>query len=149
MDAVKRFIELKIQSKIGINATVVLGLIVALLGSVVTFVFALVSAFLWLADRYSPLTAALIIFGLFLVVAVGGGVLALMAHRNAAASAEKALARQSALSFVQPSNLKTAFQVANGIGWRRLVPIVGVGFLAAGLARELSLRHRMNQDGEY
>lgn len=143
MGAVKRFLELKIQSKIGINATVAIGLIVALLGSVVTFVFALVVAFIWLAGRYSPLTAALVIFGLFLVVAVGGAVVALIAHRNAAASAEKELARQSALSFFQPAHLKTAFQVANRIGWRRLVPIVGLGFLAAGLARELSPRHRM------
>jgi hypothetical protein len=58
------------------------------------------------------------------------------------------LARHSALSFVQPNHLKTALQVANGIGWRRLVPIVGVGFLAAGLVRELSLRHRLDRDAE-
>jgi hypothetical protein len=144
MVAVKRFIELKIQSKIGINATVVIGLIVALFGTVVTFVFALVTAFIWLAGHYSPLTAALILFGLFLAVATGGAILALLAHRNAAASAQKALARQSALTLVQPTHLKTALQVANGIGWRRLIPIVGVGFLAAGFAREFSLRHRLH-----
>ena len=149
MGAIKKFIELKIRSKIGVNATVVIGLIFALLATLVAFVFALVSAFIWLADLYSPLTAALIVFGLFLAIAVVGAFVALSAHRAAAASAEKALARQSALSFVQPTHLKTALQVANGIGWRRIVPIVGVGFLAAGLARELTLRHRMNRDAAY
>ena len=145
MGALKQFIELKIQSKIGINATVVVGLIVAVLATGITFTFALVIAFIWLADRYSPLTAALIVFALFLVIAVVGVVVALTAHRNAAATAEKALARHTVISFVQPTHLKTALQVVNGIGWRRLVPIVGVGLLAAGLMRELSLRHQ-NRD---
>jgi hypothetical protein len=54
MGAVKQFIELKIQSKIGVNATVIIGLIVALLAAVVTFVFALVILFIWIAGRYSP-----------------------------------------------------------------------------------------------
>ena len=103
-------------------------------------------AFISLADRYSPMTAALIVFGLFLAIAVIGAIVAISAHRAAAASAEKALARQSTLSLVQPTHLKTALQVANGIGWRRVVPIVGVGFLAAGLARELSLRRGINRD---
>jgi hypothetical protein len=149
MDALKQFIELKIQSKIGVNAAVVVGLIVAALATVITFTFALVTAFIWLAERYSPLTAALIVFALFLVIAVVGVVVALTAHRSAAATAEKALAAHTPISFVQPTHLKTALQVANRIGWRRLVPIVGVGFLAAGLVRELSLRHRMARDAEY
>ena len=149
MGALKKFIELKIQSKIGINATVIIGLLVALLATVVAFVFALVTAFIWLADRYSPLTAALIVFGLFVAIAVIGAIVAISAHRAAVASAEKALARQSTLSLVQPTHLKTALQFANGIGWRRVVPIVGVGFLAAGFARELSLRRRINRDAAY
>lgn len=107
------------------------------------------TAFIWLADRYSPLTAALIVFGLFLAIAVIGAIVAISAHRAAAASAEKALARQRVLSLVQPTHLKTALQVANGIGWQQLVPIVGVGFLAAGLTRELSLRRRINRDAVY
>jgi hypothetical protein len=90
MGAIKKFIELKIQSKIGINATVIIGLLVALLATVVEFVFALVTAFIWLADRYSPLTAALIVFGVFLAIAVLGAIVAISTHRAAAASAEKA-----------------------------------------------------------
>jgi hypothetical protein len=128
MAAIKKFIELKIQSKIGVNATVIIGLIVELLATLVAFVFALVTAFIWLADRYSPLTAALIVFGLFVAMAVAGAFVALSAHRAAAASAEKELAQHSALSFVQPTHLKTALQVANGIGWRRLVQSWGWNF---------------------
>jgi hypothetical protein len=149
MHAVKRYIELKIQSKIGVNATVLIGVVVTLLAAVVTFVFALVIVFIWLAGRYSLFSAALIMFGLFLAVAVAGAVVAFIAQRKAAISAEKALSRQSALSFVQPTPLKAAFQMANGIGWRRLVPIVGMGFLVAGVMRELSLRHQMTKDAEY
>jgi hypothetical protein len=149
MGAIKKFIELKIQSKIGVNATVIIGLLVALLATVVAFVFALVTAFIWLADRYSSLTAGLIVFGLFTALAVIGAVVAISAHRAAAASAEKALAKQSTLALVQPTHLKTALQVASGIGWRRVVPVVGVGFLAAGLVRELSMRRRINRDAAY
>src|SRR5712672_2647106 len=65
MHAVKRYIELKIQSKIGVNATVLIGVVVTLLAAVVTFVFALVIVFIWLAGRYSLFSAALIMFGLF------------------------------------------------------------------------------------
>jgi hypothetical protein len=110
---------------------------------------ALVTAFIWLADRYSPLTAGLIVFGPFAALAVIGVVVAISAHRAAAASAEKALAKQSTLALVQPTHLKTALQVASGIGWRRVVPVVGVGFLAAGLVRELSMRRRINRDAAY
>src|SRR3977135_3779230 len=117
MHAVKRYIELKIQSKIGVNATVLIGVVVTLLAAVVTFVFALVIVFIWLAGRYSLFLAALSIFGLFLAsaVSVAGAVVAFIAQRKAAISAEKALSRQSALSFVQPTPLKAAFQMANGI----------------------------------
>ena len=149
MGAIRKFIELKIQSKIGVNATVIVGLLVALLATVVAFVFALVTAFIWLADRYSPLTAGLIVFGLFAALAVIGVVVAISAHRAAAATAEKALAGQSTLSLVQPTHLKTALQVASGIGWRRVVPIIGMGFLAAGLVRELSMRRRITRDAAY
>jgi hypothetical protein len=82
--------------------------------------------FIWLADRYSPLTAAVIVFGLFLMLAVVGAVAALVAHRNAAASAEKALTRQGALSLSSrliskpPSNLPTGLDGGNSFqswGW--------------------------------
>jgi hypothetical protein len=52
------------------------------------------------------------------------------------------LAKQGTLSLVQPTHLKTALQLANGIGWRKLVPLIGVGLLTAGLVRELRVRHR-------
>jgi uncharacterized membrane protein YqjE len=74
----QRFVELKLQSKIGINASVLIGLAVAILASVVAFVFALVIAFVWLANRYSPLTAGVIVFGVFVVVAVASAVFALV-----------------------------------------------------------------------
>jgi hypothetical protein len=128
MGAVKQFIELKIQSKTGVNATVVIGLVVALFATVVAFVFAPAIAFIWLAGRYCLLTAALALLGLFLVVAVVAAFVALQTPRSTVATAEKALAGQSALSFIQPTHLKTALPIANGIGWRRLLPIVGVGF---------------------
>jgi hypothetical protein len=143
---VKRYIELKVQSKIGIDAKVVIGLLIAALASIVAFVFALVIAYVWLADRYSPLIAAIFVFGTFVLVAIASATFALSAHRSASSSAEKALARQNALSFVQPAHLKSALQIVNGMGWQKIVPLLGLGLLTAGLMRELSSRHRRVSD---
>ena len=142
MLGIKQYIELKIQSKTGLNSSVIIGLLVTLFASVVAVVFILVIGYIWLSDRYSPLAGALIIFGTFVVVAIGSALFTLAAHRNALSSAGQALAKQGTLSLVQPTHLKTALQIANGIGWRKIIPIVGVGLLTAGLAREWSQRGR-------
>jgi hypothetical protein len=142
MLGIKQYIGLKIQSKMGLDSSVIIGMLVTLFASVVAVVFIIVTGYIWLSYRYSPLAGALIILGTFLLVAIGSALFTLAAHRHASSFAEQALAKQGTLSLVQPTHLKTALQIANGIGWRKIIPIVGVGLLTAGLVREWSQRGR-------
>jgi hypothetical protein len=138
MLGIKQYIGLKIQSKIGLDSSVIIGTLVTLFASVVAVIFIIVTGYIWLSDRYSPLAGALIILGTFVLVAIGSALFTLAAHRHASSFAEQALAKQGTLSLVQPTHLKTALQIAHGI----VIPIVGVGLLTAGLAREWSQRGR-------
>jgi len=136
MPSIKEYLELKIQSKTGINTAVIGGALVTILACSIALVFALVFLFVWLADRFSPMAAALLLTGAALVLAIVSAILTLGAHKRVVTEAEQGLLKNSALSAVQPVYLKTAFQVANAIGWKRLIPLVGVGLIAAGVAKE-------------
>ena len=63
MSGIKDYLELKIQSKTGINAAVIGGALVTVLACSIAIVFALVFLFVWLADRYSPMAASLLLTG--------------------------------------------------------------------------------------
>jgi hypothetical protein len=142
MLGIKQYIGLKIQSKTGLNSSVIIAMFVTLFATMVAVVFIVVTGYIWLSDRYSPLAGALIIFVAFVVVTIGAAVFTLAGHRHASSFAEQALAKQGSLSPVQPTHLKTALQIANGTGWRKIIPIVGAGLLTAGLVRDWSQRGR-------
>src|ERR1700704_4926027 len=136
MPGIRDYLELKIQSKTGINSAVIGGAIVTILACYISMVFALVFLFVWLADRYSPMAAALVLTGAAICLAIVSAVLTLGAHKRVVAVAEQGLLKNSALSVVQPAYLKAAIQVGNAVGWKKLIPIVGVGIIAAGVAKE-------------
>ena len=136
MPGIRDYLELKIQSKTGINSAVIGGAIVTILACSIAMVFALVFLFVWLADRYSPMAAALVLTGAAMCLAIVSAVLTLGAHKRVVAVAEQGLLKNSALSVVQPAYLKTAIQVGNAVGWKKLIPLVGVGLIAAGVAKE-------------
>jgi len=135
MPGIKDYLELKIQSKTGINSAVIGGALVTILACSIAMVFALVFLFVWLADRYSPMAAALLLTGAAIGLAIVSAVLTLSAHKRVVAAAEQGLLKNSALSIVQPAYLKTAI-LGNAVGWKKLIPIVGVGLIAAGVAKE-------------
>ena len=66
----------------------------ALCGAV-TFGLVIFTAFIWLAQRYSPLTAALILTGFFLLVTIIALIACMMAHRSTITQAKQELARAS------------------------------------------------------
>jgi hypothetical protein len=131
------YIELKAKAKTGLNAAVIIWAVVAALGAAATIVFIIFSAFIWLANRYDPLTAALLLTAFFLVVAAIAAVCSLAAHRRVISEAQLALqSRANAAAWLDPKYLATGLQIGRAIGWRRIVPLVAVGVLTAGLARE-------------
>jgi hypothetical protein len=112
-----------------------------------TFVLLIFSAFIWLAERYSPLTAALILTGAFLLITILAAIGAVLAQRRTAQQAAVALAARGGTPWLDPSMLGIMLQVGRNIGMRRIVPLLAAGLLAAGFAREW-LRDRPDEDAE-
>jgi len=131
-----RYLELQAKVKTGLSSGVALWAIIAAVAGVVTFGFILLTAFIWLAERYSPLTAALILTGFFLLVTIIALIACLMARGSTVRRARVQLAARSNTPWLDPRYFSVGLQAARAIGWRRIVPLVAVGVIAAGLARE-------------
>jgi hypothetical protein len=136
MGGLVRYLQLKAQAKTGLSAGVVIFAVLAALCAAMTFAFLVFAAFIWLAQRYSPLTAALVMCGLFLLLTILAGIGSLISRRSTIASAETKLASRASSPFFDPRMLGIGLQIGRAVGWRRLVPLVAVGVIAASLARE-------------
>lgn len=130
------YLELQAKVRTGLSSSVVAWAGVAALCGAVTFGFIVFAAFIWLAERYSPLTAALILCAFFLIVTIIALITCVIAHRRTVERAKLALAVRSNAPWFDPKYLAVGLQVVRAIGWRRIVPLVAVGVLAAGLAKE-------------
>ena len=131
-----RYLRLTAQAKTGVSPVVVVCAVLASIGAITTFVLLVFSAFIWLASHYTPLTAALILSGFFLLLTILMGIGAVMAQRRTAERAEVALAARGGKPWLDPSMLGLALQFGRSIGMRRIVPLVAAGVLAAGFAKE-------------
>src|SRR5262245_27806133 len=132
MEGLVRYATLTAKSKTGLGLDVIAWALAALICAVVTFVFLLVAAFVALADRYSSLTAALILFVVFLLAAILAAVVCLMSQRRNTENAQRALAARgsSMAMWLQPKFLGIGVDVIRSIGLRRLVPLAAAGILA-------------------
>jgi hypothetical protein len=131
-----RHLELIVKSKTGLGSGVFAWGLIAGLGGAVTLGFFIFAAFIALADRYGPLTAALALGGLFLLITIIALICCLSSQRRTVAAAKLALAARSHAPWLDPKLLGAGLQVGRAIGWRRLVPLAAVGVLAAGLTKE-------------
>lgn len=61
----RRYLELQAQAKTGLSSGLFVWALLAVVFGVLTAGFVLLFAFIWLAERYSPLTAAIALAGLF------------------------------------------------------------------------------------
>jgi hypothetical protein len=144
-----RYLTLKAQVSTGLNSQILIWAIVAVIAAVVTFVFLLVAAFLWLADLYDGVIAGLVLGAVFAVVAAIAAVACVMIRRHNMESARLELAaRSSAAPLLDPKLLGMGYQIGQTIGWRKLISLAAVGLLAAGLAREWVGRDRSQADDE-
>lgn len=138
----RRHLELTIKSKTGLSASVLMLGLGALLGAALTLGFFLLAAYIALAERYSPLMAALLLGGLFLLVTIVALLCCLSSQRRTIAGAKLALAAQSHAPWLDAKYLGVGLQIGRAIGWRRLVPLAAVGVLAAGMTKEWLGRNR-------
>src|ERR1700719_2837241 len=125
---------LAVQSRSGITASFIVWLIVAMMAASIAFAFLCVAAYAWLALQIGSVNAGLVMAAIFVVIAVIGLTLCLLARRRARARAPSWL--------LDPKILATAVQVGRSLGWQRVIPLALVGFMVAQWARE----HRARGD---
>src|SRR5260370_38538672 len=66
----RRYLELQAQAKTGLSLGLFVWALLAVVFGVLTAGFVLLIAFIWLAERYSPLTPAIVLAGLFLLATI-------------------------------------------------------------------------------
>jgi len=138
-------LRLRAEARTGLSGAVVVFALIAAVAVVAAFVFFVFAAFIWLAERYSPLTAALIVAGAFVLIAILCALGAVLSQRRTSERAKRALAVRSQSPFFDPATLGIALQIGRSIGLRRIAPLAAAGVLAAALAKEW-FRDRRDDD---
>ncbi|MBX9777401.1 MAG: hypothetical protein K2Y71_23735 [Xanthobacteraceae bacterium] len=129
-------LRLRAEARTGLSGAVVVFALIAAIAMAAAFVFFVFAVFIWLAERYSPLTAALIVAVAFVLVAIICAIGAVMAQRRTSERARRALAVRSQSPWLDPATLGIALQLGRSIGLRRIAPLAAAGVLAAALAKE-------------
>jgi hypothetical protein len=129
---------LAVQTRTGITTPFVVWLIVVALAAATAFVFLCVAAYDWLALQIGSVYAALVMAAIFVVIAIIGLIVCLLARRRARARAilERAARAHTPSWLLDPKILATAVQVGRSLGWQRVIPLALVGFMVAQWARE-------------
>src|SRR2546421_13012410 len=104
----RKHLELSAQAKLGLGYGVFAWALVAVVFAIAGFGFILLSAFIWLAKQYDPLTAALVLAILFVLVAVLALIFCLWLHRRIIQRAQLALATRRSAPWFDPMFLGTA-----------------------------------------
>jgi hypothetical protein len=131
-----RHIALNAKAKTGFGPALVVWFSIALVALGLGLVFLCVAAFVWLASRTDALTAALILVGLFLLIAIVAAVAGWIARLRNIERARRELAARSHAGWFDPKYLAVGIEIGRTLGWRRLVTLAAVGVLAAGLGQE-------------
>jgi hypothetical protein len=142
-----RYFALNAQVRTGLSAGVLTWAIVAAAAAVGGLIFLLIALFVWLAQLYGALIAAVALGCAFVLIALIALAVALMTRRSNMERARVELAARSS-NWFDPRLLTVGVQIAQQIGWRRVISLVGAGLLAAGVAREWSARGAKNEDDE-
>lgn len=131
-----RYLKLQATAKTGFGTGVLVWGVLALGALIGTLVFLVFAGFIWLAGRYDPLTAALIIGGAFLLLTIIAGIATVASYRSTVTRAQIELANRKQQPWLDPSFLGIGMQVGRAVGWRRLIPLAALAVFAVGLAKE-------------
>lgn len=136
MGGLLRYLRLKAQAQIGLSPGVLIFGALAVLCAATTLILLVFAAFIWLTERYTPLTAALVLFGFFLLLTILAGIGSLVSRHTSIARAQREMRARGASPLSDPKMLSVGLQIARSVGWRRMVPLIAIGIIAAGVARE-------------
>ena len=140
-----RYFALNAQVRTGLSAAVLIWAIIAAAAAVGGLIFLLIALFVWLAQLYGTLIAAVALGCAFVLIALTALPVALMTRRSNMQRARLELAARSS-NWFDPRLMTVGVQIAQQIGWRRIISLVGAGLLAAGVAREWSARGAKDED---
>jgi hypothetical protein len=129
---------LSVQSRTGITTSFIIWLGVIALATIFAFAFLCVAAYQWLSLQVGSIYAGLVMAGLFVVIALVGLLVCVIARRRAR---ERAILARAARAhtpswLLDPRILSAAVQIGRELGWQRIVPVALAGFMAAQWARE-------------
>jgi type VI protein secretion system component VasK len=132
-----RYFTLKAQASTGLSSAIAISAMVALAAAVVAAVFFIVALYVWLADVYDSLIAALIVAGVFVLIAVIAVVVCLTVRRRNMERARLELAaRSSSAPWLDPKLVAMGYQIGQAIGWRRLASLAAVAVLVGVVSKE-------------
>ena len=133
-----RDMMLAVQSRSGITASFIVWLVVAIMAGSTAFAFLCVAAYAWLALQIGSVNAGLVMAAIFVVIALVGVIVCVLARRRARERAilERAARAHAPSWLLDPKILATAVQVGRSLGWQRVIPLALVGIMAAQWARE-------------
>src|SRR5262249_51721281 len=141
MGNLRKYLALHAQAKTGLSSDLFVWGLLALVCGILTAGFILLLAFVSLAERYGPLIAAAILAGAFLLVTIVAIVCSLQSRRRTIERAQLALAARKAV-WLDPKLVAGAVQSGRAVGWRRFVPLLALGILAATVGMEWSGRRK-------
>lgn len=144
----RKYLELQVEAKTGLSSGLFVWAILAIVCGTVTFGFVLVTAFVWLATRFDPLIAALILSGFFLLCAIVALACALQSRRQTIESAQLALAARRQATWIDPRILGGAVQAGRALGWRKAAPLLVLGVLAVGIGMQWFDRERADAESD-
>jgi len=146
-----REITLAVQARSGVTATAVVLLALIALAVLTAFAFFCVAGYEWFAVQTgSSVFAALIMAGIFAVLALIAAIICAAARRRTRERAilERAARARAPSWLLDPKILATAVQVGRTLGWQRIVPVALLGFMAAQWAREYRQRKHAGEDDD-
>jgi ascorbate-specific PTS system EIIC-type component UlaA len=133
----KRKLDLALKSTIG-------G-VVAFAAALVALGFFCAAAFMWLAERYGGVTAALVLGGIFTFIALMAVITILILQRRAPPPPPP---RKAAPLWADPALLATALDLTRVFGRKRLSVAVLVGAFAVGMLLQKTSRKREDDSAE-
>lgn len=143
-----REITLAVQARTGITPALFVAAAVCAIAALTAFIFLCVAGYDWLAVEFGAVFGALIMTGVFLLIAIIAAVVCVSARRHAKERAilERAAHARGGSFLLDPKIVGTAVQLGRTFGWQRLVPVALLGFLAAQWAREYRQHSRGRTD---
>jgi hypothetical protein len=140
-------IALNAKARTGLGRALIVWFVIAALSLTLAVGFFCVAAFVWLAGRYDPLTAGLILGGVFLAIAIIAAIAGWMARLRNIERSQRELAARSQAGWLDPKFLAIGIEIGRTLGWRRLITLAAAGLFAAGAATEWSAA-REKKNGE-